>query len=33
VDEHPGGAKVIMMRAGKNATNAFFRADHPYKVL
>ncbi len=33
VDTHPGGAEVIMQRAGKLANKAFNKGNHPYHVL
>jgi cytochrome b involved in lipid metabolism len=33
VEKHPGGAKVIVLRAGKKADKAFASGNHPPKVM
>lgn len=33
VDNHPGGPKVILHRAGKEASKQFQKGHHPYHVL
>lgn len=33
VEKHPGGAKVIVLRAGKKADKVFASGDHPPKVI
>jgi cytochrome b involved in lipid metabolism len=33
VEKHPGGPKVISLRAGKKADKAFASGDHPPKVI
>lgn len=33
VDNHPGGSKPIIHRAGRDATKAFEKAQHPENVL
>ena len=32
-DKHPGGADVIMTRAGKDATKKFTKANHPIHAI
>ena len=33
LDHHPGGKKVILSRAGKEASETFKKGEHPYHVL
>lgn len=33
VDKHPGGARVIALRAGRKADMAFVEGNHPARVM
>lgn len=33
VDKHPGGSKVIAVRAGRKANKAFNQGNHPARVI
>jgi len=32
-ENHPGGVDAMMQRAGKDATKAFVKVDHPNHVI